>query len=157
MRRILIGFLCVSMLGCGGITFTERGIVINGRKNVQPVNPVVNPITTHEFRVLILEDAANRSKLTNVQSAMMFGKETRDFLNANCVKVDGNPERRWADGSPDGLKALTGVWADMAKNHPPTSLPWLIMTNGASEIGEPLPDTWDKLKAEFDTYAGIAK
>lgn len=138
-----------------GCTVSSSGISFNWvRPSPRVVTPdVVEPeIVGDEFRCLIIEDEPQRSKLPRVQLDMLTSKNTRDFLNANCVKDDkGNPQYRIVDKRT----ALTGVWDDMKTKYPPDSFPWLILTNGANGTGEPLPRDWETLQAVLHKYAGV--
>lgn len=114
-----------------------------------PVIPA--PIPEIGFRVLMIYETAEAIKLTKGQQLAMFGKSTRDWLDANCVKVGGEPERRIFDKDIklDGESAL---WKKaMARTR--TGVPWLIVSNGITGYDGPMPETLDAIMAILKKHA----
>lgn len=98
----------------------------------------VQPIVSHELRVLIIEDVKQRASLPIAQRETLTSKEFRDFLKKNCVKgSDGvTPEFRILDaGSP-----LPPRWQATVDKYPRKSLPWMYVTNGSKGLSVPLPE-----------------
>lgn len=149
MRRLL-PFILLCAVGC--TLYVENGTLYFHRRIVPTPDPeVVVPhkvdvLPQGQMRCLIIEDVSTRQNITKTQSAMLFGKDTRDFLKANCVEngfriVDNDEE-------------LTGVWADMKSKFPPQSYPWWILVNGNAGEGF-CPKEWTDLTPRLNKYAGV--
>lgn len=101
---------------------------------------VVTPVQPVEFRCLILEETAQRTRLTSGQVAILTGKLVSDFMSEHCVKdKNGKPEFRVYDKD---LK-LTGPWLVVTQKNPPQSYPWFYCTNGRKGTNGPLPKSKD--------------
>lgn len=96
------------------------------------------PIPEPGFRVLIVYETGDN--LPPGQQSILYGKQTRDWLNANCVKeADGTAAYRIFDQNVDVTDALP-VWKTaMARER--ESIPWLLVSNGKSGFEGPLPAT----------------
>jgi len=115
------------------------------------------PIAGDGFRVLIVEDAANRAKLPASQEVILFDKSVRDYLATKCVKGDDNktPERRICDKGIDYSKQK--VWADAlerANSKAKGTYPWIAISNGKEGFEGPLPKTVDETLALLKKYGG---
>lgn len=151
---MLCGFVCLFSVGC---TINEKGLSWTKPKNLK-TKVVVDPkVTSHEYRCLVLHDPSSDVKLTSTQMRMLYGKETRDFMKANCVKdAKGRESYKILDGTPEGLKDVTGVWKEMIDRNPPKSLPWVIHENGPSKpIAKPLPTDWAEWSSDSEKMAGV--
>ena len=150
-----VALLVFAVPGCDGIRVDENGISII-RNSVKPVPIVqpVQPITSHEFRCLVLHDP--KQNFTSAQLAMLYSATTRDFMAKNAVKgVGGRPDFRVLDGTPESIKTFTGVWKEMVDANPPKELPWVIMTNGAAKsLAKSLPTDWAEWKSDNETMSG---
>src|SRR6202012_774855 len=97
-RQLAAGLIGCMIFWCNtsGCTISEQGISFHVGGWRKPHHKIVQPDKpTHEFRALFLEDSKNISSLSSTQLSMLRGKNTRDFLKANCVKdSSGNPEFR---------------------------------------------------------------
>lgn len=114
----------------------------------KPVDPA--PIPVAGFRVLLIEESAERGKLTPGQFRVMFGKNMRDWLDANCVKENNQPGYRIYD--KDAVtKGDLKHWQD-AMTRPRQSVPWVIVSNGTTGFEGPLPATEDETMKLFQKY-----
>ncbi len=143
---------CVLMLiiGCE--------ISANGISFHRPTRPIVQPVPIPEveeigddLRVLIVEDVSQRANLSQVQRAMLTGKNVRKFMLDHATR-DGETNFRLLDKTT----RLDGNWQGMLdRSSPkPDRWPWLIIENGA-RLSKPLPESWVELKADLDHFAGV--
>lgn len=106
-------------------------------------HPGVAPIDGPGFRVLFVSETGERMP-ADVEDAF-FSPEITDYLNANCVKVDGQPDFRRVD--PDTRFTDPGHRFAKALARPRASLPWLIISNGKSGYEGPFPGGKDETLA----------
>ena len=143
---------CVLMLivGCE--------ISANGISFQRPKSPVVQPVPIPEIdeigedlRLLIIEDVSQRANLSQVQRAMLTGKNVRKFMADHATK-HGETNFRLLDKTT----RLDGNWQGMLdrSNPKPDRWPWLIIENG-SRLSKPLPESWLELKSDLDHFAGV--
>jgi hypothetical protein len=143
---------CVLMLivGCE--------ISANGISFQRPTRPIVQPVPIPEveeigddLRVLIIEDVSQRANLSQVQRAMLTGKNVRKFMFDHATR-DGETNFRLLDKTT----RLDGNWQGMLdrSNPKPDRWPWLIIENGA-RLSKPLPESWSELKADLDHFGGV--
>lgn len=143
---------CVLMLiiGCE--------ISANGISFQRPTRPIVQPVPIPEveeigddLRVLIIEDVSQRANLSQVQRAMLTGKNVRKFMADHATR-DGETNFRLLDKTT----RLDRNWQGMLdrSNPKPDRWPWLIIENGA-RLSKPLPESWIELKADLDHFAGV--
>jgi len=143
---------CVLMLiiGCE--------ISANGISFQRPTRPIVQPVPIPEaeeigddLRVLIIEDVSQRANLSQVQRAMLTGKNVRKFMLDHATK-DGETNFRMLDKTT----RLDGNWQGMLDRSvpQPDRWPWIIIENGA-RLSKPLPESWAELKADLDHFAGV--
>ncbi len=104
----------------------------------QPPTPVgPSPIEGAGLRVLFVSETGER--LDRAVDASFYSPEIAAYLNANCIKVDGNPDFRRVDpGTP-----FTDTNHRFAKAlaRPRASLPWMIVSNGTGGYEGPFPAT----------------
>jgi len=141
---------CVLMLiiGCE--------ISANGISFQRPTRPIVQPVPQVEeigddLRVLIIEDVSQRANLSQVQRAMLTGKNVRKFMADHATR-DGETNFRLLDKTT----RLDGNWQGILdRSSPkPDRWPWLIIENGA-RLSKPLPESWIELKSDLDHFAGV--
>ena len=146
---------CILMLivGCeisaNGIAF-QRPTTPNVRP-VEPIPSVVDDQIGDDLWVLIIEDVGERAKLSEVQRAMLTGKNVRKFMFDHATK-DGETNFRLLDKTTK----LDGAWQGMVDraSPKPDRWPWIIIENGA-RLSKPLPETWVELKSDLDHFAGV--
>ena len=143
---------CVLMLivGCE--------ISANGISFQRPTRPIVQPVPMPEvdeigedLRVLIIEDVSQRANLSQVQRAMLTGKNVRKFMVDHATRGAETNFRLL-----DKTTRLDGNWQGMfdRSNPKPDRWPWLIIENGA-RLSKPLPESWVELKSDLDKFAGV--
>jgi len=156
-------FAILSLMLLVGCTIDANGIRIDVPQWGK-VTPVVvpprpdEPITTKEFRCLIIEDNSDkaRSRLTSAQNAILFGTgpdSVKAFLTANCVEskdAEGATDEGWMQVAKD--EQLPGLWAALKAKHPPTGYPWMILSNGSQSEGFVITDYPTSL---LNKYAGV--
>lgn len=105
--------------------------------------PSPAPIPEAGYRVLIIEETADRGKLPKSQVTVLASTTLREYLNAKCAKgPDGKtPEWRQFDDDVD-LKNESSIWQAALKRER-ASLPWIIISTGKSGFEGPLPTTED--------------
>jgi hypothetical protein len=93
-------------------------------------------------------------KLPPAQSAVLFSKKVRDYLDAKCARgADGRtPEYRIWDQDID-TTAAGALWQAAMKRER-KSLPWLVVSTGKSGYEGPLPATVDETLALLKKYGG---
>ena len=114
----------------------------------KPVDPA--PIPVAGFRVLLVEESADRGKLTPGQFRVMFGKKMRDWLDANCAKEGQQPAYRIYDKDAKTAGDLKH-WQD-AMLRARTQVPWIVISNGVTGFEGPLPATEDETLALLQKY-----
>ena len=133
-------------------------ISTNGISFQRPKRPIVQPVPIPEveeigddLRVLIIEDVSQRANLSQVQRAMLTGKNVRKFMVDHATR-DGETNFRLLDKTT----RLDGNWQAMLdrSNPKPDRWPWLIIENGA-RLSKPLPESWVELKADLDHFGGV--
>lgn len=126
------------------LTFTVGDVP--GPTPPDPVTPA--PIPLPGFRVLFIEEQADRAKLTLDQFNAMRGSESVTWLNANTEKEGNQPGWRVVDKDAAMSSEPGQHWRDALKRRPANfSTPWVIISNGVTGFEGPLPKT----KAEIDT------
>ena len=98
-------------------------------------HPGVAPIDGPGFRVLFVSETGERMP-AEVEDAF-YAPEITSYLNANCIKVDGQPDFRRVD--PDTQFTDVNHRFSKALSRPRASLPWLIISNGKSGYEGPFP------------------
>ncbi len=97
--------------------------------------PTPAPIEGPGFRVMFVSETGEPMP-ADIEDAF-FSKEITDYLNANCVKVDGQPDFRRVD--PDTRFTDPNHRFAKALARPRASLPWLIISNGTTGYEGPFP------------------
>jgi hypothetical protein len=110
------------------------------------------PIIDKGLRVLIVRETKEMSSYPSAQVAAMNAREVVEYLNAKCVKVNGQPEHRVFDPDQDVSRA-SKVWQDAMKIER-KSLPWIIISDGEKGTSEPLPPNTEELLKLLKTYGG---
>ena len=107
---------------------------------IGPVTPP--PIPMEGFRVMVIEETADRGKLPlgqlNQLTATGPGSVVA-YLREKCVKTDKDPGWKFLDKDSDP-KLLGEPWIAAWANKG-TTLPWLLVSNGKSGYSGPLPAT----------------
>ncbi len=122
--------------------------VDNGDPRPPPVPPGPNPpgpvppIPDAGFRVLIVEETAELSKMPASQVQIRTSKTVRDYLDAKCaIGPDGKTReyRIWDKDVPAQNDPSVAMKAALAR--PRASIPWIIISNGKAGYEGALPLT----------------
>lgn len=118
-----------------------------------PTPDLPAPIAGDGLRVLMIEDATQRTKLLASQINVLTGRTVRDYLNQKTqIGPDGKTHewRIWdKDTDPTGDEKC---WVDAIKR-PRASVPWIIISNGKTGYEGPLPATPDEALNLLKKYA----
>jgi len=101
--------------------------------------PSPAPIPAAGFRVLVVYEATKGAPLlTAKQSNELYGADLANYLNAKCVKEDGQPGWRIWD-KDTALANAPEIWRQaMGRNR--AAVPWIIISDGQRGYEGPLPD-----------------
>lgn len=113
-----------------------------------PPTPGEAPIEGVGFRVLFVAETGEPIPRTVEDS--FYSKLITDYLNANCIKIEGQPEFRRFD--PDTQFTDPNHRFAKALARPRTSLPWLIISNGRVGYEGPFPSTVEETLALLKRY-----
>jgi hypothetical protein len=112
------------------------------------------PIAGDGLRMLIVYDSAHADKLTTGQQAVIYGKSTRDYLNAKTPLGADGKTHEWRIWDKDvAVDAEEKVWQDAMKRPHPT-LPYLIVSNGKSGYEGLLPVGVEETMTILKKYGG---
>jgi len=140
----------VGAIGQNPLFWGEETITIEVGKSPPTPTPTPNPpgpgplppstdapIAGAGLRVLfVVESGVGLSKELQ---PIVYGATVRGFLNASCVKVDGQPDFRVVD--PDAEFTDPNHRFAKALARPRASVPWLIISNGITGYEGPFPAT----------------
>ena len=146
----LLPLLLLSVSGCGlNIDFSKWS---DNHTVVDPSPPTpTSVITAPIFRLLIVEETADRPGLPGSQQSIFASVPLRHYLNEHCAKLaDGSPGWRICD--KDDLGGLPAELKSAAET-PRDSLPWLYVTNGKTGLSCPLPKSVDEVLEKVKAYA----
>lgn len=121
-----------------------------------PTPPAPNPapIPAAGFRVLIVYESADLSKMPAPQQAIIFSKTVRDYLNAKCVPGADAKTKEWRIFDKDtDVSAESTIWQAAMQRHP-ISLPWLIVSNGTTGFEGPLPADVESTMKVLQQFGG---
>jgi len=122
-------------------------------KPIDPPTPdVPAPIAGDGFKVLIVYEAMQAQQLPAGQQSAIFGKATRDYLNAKSPLGPDGKTREWRIYDADvDTSNETKTWQDAMKR-PRTSIPWIIVSDGKSGFEGPLPATLTEIETLLKKY-----
>lgn len=148
----------------------ENGNFLSETLEILPVNPDIvppkpppqpdpPPVPDVGFRVLMLEETADRGKLPRSQAALLISPSIRGYLSSKCTRgPDGKtPEwRLWDDDlTDDQLKFETEYFRKSyrkAVTEANGRLPWIYINNGAASF--PMPQGESELLTQLKKYGG---
>jgi hypothetical protein len=127
-----------------------------------PIPPDPQPIPPQPagFRVLILEETAERSKLPKAQLSALLSTKAREYMNAKCPKgPDGKtPEWRMFDDDQVDTSFLSDNWkkaVELArKDSTIGKLPWIVVSDGGKGESRPFPQTEAELLDLLKRFGG---
>ena len=119
-------------------------IIAEGPDTPDPVDPdpppdVDPPIDGPGLRVLLVYESSEINQLTKQQQDIFYSPTVREFLSANCIKVDGQPDWRILDKDTKYTDTQSRFAKALAR--PRTSTPWIVISNGKTGYEGPLPAT----------------
>lgn len=112
------------------------------------------PIAEPGLRVAIVEETADRSKLPGSQLAILTSVKLREYLDANCVKENGQPAYRIWDKDIDASRE-SQLWQDAlskVKGTEGITLPAILISNGSTGYIGPLDGTVDETIERIKQY-----
>lgn len=141
--------LVALLLSCSGCQISWDRLLKIDHTTIDPKPPSV--ITKPQFRLLIVEETADRPTLPPGQLSIFTSTTVRDYLDQHCVTL--------ADGS-HGYRIID---QDEVINLPPDfqataklkreSTPWLYCTDGTRGLSAPLPGSVDQFLARIKPFA----
>jgi hypothetical protein len=141
--------LIAALLLLGGCKVQWEQLLNSDHTAVDPNPPSV--VTDPQFRLLIVEETADRPGLPADQLSIFTSTALRDYLDSHCAKLaDGSKGYRIVDKDdtsslPPDFQATAGLKRE--------STPWLYCTDGAKGLSCPLPASVDELLAKIRPYA----
>lgn len=112
------------------------------------------PIPLAGFRVLMVYESADLSKMPAAQQAVLFSKSIRDYMNSKCPVGPDGKTREWRIYDKDvDLTAEAKTWRD-AMARPRASVPWIVISTGTSGYEGPLPANAAEALALLQKYGG---
>jgi hypothetical protein len=112
------------------------------------------PIAGNGLRMLIVYDSARADKLTAGQQSAVYGKVSRDYLNAKTPLGSDGKTHEWRIWDKDvATDAEEKVWQDAMKRSR-ASLPWFIVSNGKAGYEGPLPAGVEETMTILKKYGG---
>lgn len=107
------------------------------------------------LKVLIVEEAADRTKLPQAQQLLILGKPMRDFLDSKCTQDKTASGKGWyiVDKDQD-LSALPKFYQDAKARTKGLPMPRIVIGSDAGVIYEgPLPADFPAAQALINQYA----
>lgn len=116
----------------------------------------VSPIAGDGFRVLIVEESEDRTKLPYKQIAVLNSTRMRDYLDSHCA-TDGDAKawRLWDQHNDVSFESKS--WQDALPRAVAESgghLPWVLISTGGGGTSEALPEDEDSMMALLQRYGG---
>lgn len=141
--------LPVPLLVAGLIALAAWGAANYKPSPTPEPTPDVVPVVEKLLKVLIVEETAERSKLTPAQINLLNATGWRDYV------VSKAGESRVLDASltAEQLKK-EAAWVQEAMAKPRASVPWLLVSNGAAGASVPLPETEAAMIELLKKYGG---
>jgi len=97
------------------------------------------PIPVDGFRVLIVYETAELSKLPKEQLPILYGPAVRDYMTSKAAVGADGKTKEWRIWDKDVTTANESkLWQD-AMARPRTAVPWVIISNGKTGFEGPLP------------------
>lgn len=121
-----------------------------------PPNPPTPtpPITEPGFRVLIVYESADLSKLPPSQQNVLYGATVRDYLTSHCKVGPDGKTIEWRIWDKDvATDKESKLWQEVMKR-PRTALPWIVISNGVTGYEGPLPVNVEDTLALLKKYGG---
>jgi hypothetical protein len=117
-----------------------------------PPNPAVPP--SDVFRVLVVYESGDLSKLPAGQQGAVYSSAVRGYLNAKTPVGPDGKTRQWAMLDKDVDPSGYGPWFAEAMRAPRASLPWVVVGSPSGGYAGPLPATADATLELLKKYGG---
>ena len=141
--------LVALLLSCSGCQIQWDRLLTLDHTTTDPNPPAV--ITKPQFRLLIVEETADRTTLPAGQLSIFTSTTVRDYLDHHCVTLaDGSHGYRMID--QDDVANLPADFLATAKLKR-ESTPWLYCTDGTRGLSAPLPSSVNQFLARIKPYA----
>jgi hypothetical protein len=119
-----------------------------------PPGPTPVPPNPEGFRVLILEETADRPSLPRSQLAILMSQEVRNYLNAKEPDswriLDDDLTSQHMTGWPDGWKQTYAKAKELSAGR----VPFVVVSNATSGEAVPLPATVADMLTLLRRYGG---
>lgn len=120
-----------------------------------PAPPGPAPIAIDGLAVLIVEESADRSKLTPGQHAAIFGKTVRSYLDTKCAADPYVPSwKAYRIWDKDTVLSNAGEVWEAAMKRERKSLPWLVVSSPSGGFEGPLPEKEEDTLAILKKFGG---
>lgn len=132
------------------VTIIDPEVPPPGPEPTPGPTPGPAPIPADGFRVLMVYESADLSKMPAAQESVLMDSSVRSYLNSKCVPGTDGKTKEWRiwDQNVDTTNEVK-LWQDAMKR-PRQSLPWIVISNGKSGFEGSLPgnvaDTLSLLK-----------
>jgi hypothetical protein len=115
-------------------------------------NPEPSPLPDKGYRVLIVYEKADLSKLPEAQKTILYGATAHELMNSLCVD-DAGGRKAWRIWDKDSdVSGAPDVWKRAFARYKPISQPWILISNGTTGFEGPLPATLDEFKTLLNKY-----
>jgi hypothetical protein len=133
------------------ITTDSTQVVVEVKGNSPTPGPSPTPdvdpdnnsgINDPGFKVLVIVEDRDMTKLSQADQITLRSKEFRDYLNKNCVKGSDGITAEWRVLDQDTVfpPNCENIWCK-GLNRPRSELPWIIVNNNGLVYEGPLPNT----------------
>lgn len=116
--------------------------------------PGPSPIPAPGFRVLILYESAELTKLTRDQLLVLKSQEVRDYLNTKCVKGPDGKTAEWRIWDKDVDASAEQTHWQAALRRDKKSFPWILIGTGTGGYEGPLPKNVSDTLSLLIKYGG---
>jgi hypothetical protein len=117
-----------------------------------PTPDALPPIEGQGLRVLFVVESSESIKLSKAQQQILYGKKSRDYLNANCVKGDDGKTPDWRILDPDTQHKDASNRFAKALARPRSSMPWVLISNGTTGYEGPIPEHEEEFFLLVDSF-----
>lgn len=146
--RVELTAATVAADGTVSLDYAERVVTIGDAPSPPPgpgpgpgPTPGPAPIPLPGFRVLMVVESADLSKLPAAQVAVLTAADVRAYLNAKCAVGPNGVNREWRQWDKDVVTANEAPHWQAAMARPRQSLPWIVISTGTAGYEGPLPAT----------------
>lgn len=119
-----------------------------------PVPPVPSPapIPVDGFRVLMVYESSDLSKLPPGQLSILYGQQVRDYMTSKAAMGPDGKTKEWRILDADTI-GDSPLW-QAAMKRPRASLPWVVISDGHKGFEGPLPKTEAEMMTLLKSIGG---